>query len=146
MDFDDEKDFLYSETPINEETNKAVRKFSDDIVQSVKKKNKKVEIDVVYEEAFRMDNEEKSIKSIITTKYGVIHVLPDFKNNSSRAIILNRGLIYTMELEGYSIEEINEAKIYGEPFKNEFDNIETIGWYLTTDFGMQHQKGWAESI
>jgi len=146
MDFDDEKDFLYSETPINEETNKAVRKFTDDIVQSAKKKNKKVEIDVVYEEALRMDNEEKSIKSIITTKYGVIHVLPDFKNNSSRAIILNRGLIYTMELEGYSTEEINEAKIYGEPFENEFDNIETIGWYLTTDLGMQHQKGWMESI
>lgn len=146
MDFSEDMDFLYSELPINEKINEDVKKFTTDIVSCVKKKNKKIEVDVVYEEATRADKEEKSIKSIITTKYGVIHVLPDFKNNTARAIILNRGLIYTMELEGYSEEEINEAKIYGEPFENEHNNIETIGWYLTTDLGMQHQKGWKEPV
>jgi len=146
MDFDEEANFLYSDIPINEEINNAVKKFAEDIINCVKINDNLIEIYVSYVEAQKIDNSEKSIKSIISTKYGLIHILPDFKNGCARASIINRGLIYAMELEGYTKEEIKEAEVYGTPFEHEHDKIEIIGRYLTSDLGIQHQRGWAESI
>jgi hypothetical protein len=135
-------DFLNSEIPVNESASESVRNFTDAIIKSVKSKNKLIDLEVSYEDALKSNNEEKSIKSRISTKYGLVHVYPDFRTNSAQALIVNRGLIYSMLAEGFENEKINESKVYGTPFFISDEKVNLLGSYLTKDLGLQHQKGW----
>jgi hypothetical protein len=135
-------DFLNSEIPVNESASESVRNFTDAIIKSVKSKNKLIDLEVSYEDALKSNNEEKSIKSRISTKYGLVHVYPDFRTNSAQALIVNRGLIYSMIAEGFENEKINESKVYSTPFFISDEKVNLLGSYLTKDLGLQHQKGW----
>ena len=135
-------DFLEPDIPVNEDINDCVVNFTEAIVRAAKKKNNLVHIEVNYEEALKLGESEKSIKSSISTEYGLVCVYPDFKNNSAKALIINRGLIHSMTLEGFDAKKINESKVYGSPFEFSEEIVKVFGAYLTQDFGMQHQRGW----
>lgn len=133
------------EIPINEELNESVKKFTEAIVHSIKIKNKLIDVEVNYDEASCADGSQKALKSSISTKYGLVHIYPDFKKNCAQASIINRGLFHSMILEGFDEQVINDSKIFGSPFIYSEDKVNTLGHYLTKDFGMQHQKGWQET-
>lgn len=134
-------DFIDDSIPPNQVIDAAVRKFAEDIVAAAKKLDPDIEILLDYDDELRADHKEKAASATIQSVYGVVSVLPDFAKQTAKAAIINRGLIYAMEAEGFSDEEIDNAVIYGKLLPNKKKYLDSFAHFLTEDMGMQAQKG-----
>lgn len=133
--------FSDQSVPLNETVDTAVRKFSKDILSVAKELDGSVDVEIDYEDELRADHKERACSALIQSKFGAIIIFPDFVNQSTKASIINRGLIRAMEAEGFGDEEINNAVIYGNLLDNVEDNLHILGLFLTRDLGLQYQKG-----
>jgi hypothetical protein len=129
-----------SDLPINQTVDTAVNQYAEAIVAGIKALNSSIEIDVEYNEA--MGNDETCRASIvdIQTEFGFVTIFPDFAQQSSKAALLNRGLIGAMELEGFDDDTINDSPVYGTLTAFTPENVDVFVLVLTNDFGLQHQK------
>jgi hypothetical protein len=129
-----------SELPLNEKVDLAVKKYAEAIVEYVR--TLRPDIELIIEEDLASDEGDTCSASIIDlqTEMALITIFPDFHEQSSKAAMLNKGLISAMELEGFDDEEINNAPVYSGLLPFSIDNAEIFAILLTEDMDIQHQK------
>lgn len=129
-----------SELPLNEKVDLAVKKYAETITEYVK--TLRPDIELIIEANLAADEGDTCSASIIDiqTEMALITIFPDFKEQTSKAAMLNKGLISAMELEGFDDEEINNAPVYSGLLPFNIDNAEIFAMLLTEDFEIQHQK------
>ena len=129
-----------SELPLNEKVDLAVKKYAEAIAEYVK--TLRPDIELIIEENLASDEGDTCSASIIDiqTEMALITIFPDFKEQTSKAAMLNKGLISAMELEGFDDEQINNAPVYSGLLPFNIDNAEIFAMLLTEDFEIQHQK------
>ena len=113
-------------------TNLRVLEFVEDIIQSVKLHNDNMELAVDYDIALNSTSTLSAAKARIESKLGAIMVFPNFKNRSSSAYIMNRGIISRMLREGFTEEFVRtNGEIYSDQFEFTKKNAKLLGYYLT---------------
>lgn len=130
----------YSDIPINTKVDAAVKQYTDDIVKHIIDADNNIEYEVDYDETTNTTNTQKSAIVDIHTEYGFVTIIPDFVNDSAKGSLLNKGMIRSMELEGFDDDEINNAPIYGTLMPFSIENAKLFAIVLTRDMGLQHQK------
>lgn len=130
----------YSDIPINTKVDAAVKQYTDDIVKHIIDADNNIEYEVDYDETTNTTNTQKSAIVDIHTEYGFVTIFPDFVNDSAKGSLLNKGMIRSMELEGFDDDEINNAPIYGTLMPFGIENAKLFAIVLTRDMGLQHQK------
>lgn len=126
--------------PLNEKVDSAVKKYAETILEYVKTLDSEIEV-VVDEELTSNEGDTCSASIIdIQTEIGLITIFPDFKSNSAKAAMLNKGLMSAMILEGFDEDEINNAPVYSGLLSFSIDNAEIFAILLTEDMDIQHQK------
>ena len=135
---------VYSYLPINETVSAATKLFADAIVTEVERLNPALEIIIGEQESVKSDETERSPYYTLETKYGIVVVFPDFREQSSKACTFNRGLARGMELEGFSEAEIDAATTLGKLVPATPEYIHVLGVFLSEDMGLQAQKGFIE--
>lgn len=128
------------ELPLNEKVDSAVKQYAEAIIEYVK--TLQPDIELIIEEELASDEDDTCSASIIDlqTEMALITIFPDFKDQSSKAAMLNKGLVSAMELEGFDDTEINSAPVYSGLLPFSVDNAEIFAIILTHDVGLQHQK------
>lgn len=129
-----------SELPLNEKVDSAVKKYAEAIVEYVK--TLRPEMEVIVEEELTCDEGDTCSASIIDiqTEMALITIFPDFRQQSAKAAMLNKGLISAMSLEGFDDNEISNAPVYSGLLPFSIDNAEIFAILLTEDMEIQHQK------
>jgi hypothetical protein len=94
--------------PIHESVEKAVRDYTDRIVQAVKVENPLIEVDVDLDACLNTSETHQANSALITTEFGMVTVFPDFNLGSARAAVVCLGAINQMAKEGFSEEQIEE--------------------------------------
>jgi hypothetical protein len=126
--------------PTNEKVNAAVKEYTDAIISYITTIDPDIDYEVDYDE---VSDDTETVKAAIVdiqTEYGFVTIFPDFNKNSSKAAVLNRGMIGAMELEGFDDETINNSPVYGTLMPFSIENAEMFAIMLTYDLGLQHQK------
>lgn len=129
-----------SYAPINEKVDTAVKQYADAIIEYITTINPDIDYELDYDETTNSANTEKASIADIHTKNGFVTIFPDFVNDSAKGSLLNRGMIRSMELEGFDEDEINDAPIYGTLMPFSIENAKIFAIVLTRDMGLQHQK------
>lgn len=124
----------------NEKVDRAVKDYADTIINTIKNLYPTLPLVSECDDASSEDGKYYASICDIQTEYGFITIFPDFNKESAKAAILNRGLIRAMDIEGFSEEEINDAKVYGDLMPFNLESIDMILLVLTEDLGLQHQK------
>ena len=119
--------------PLDEKTDQAVKSFTDDIVKYIDSlKEFTGQVEVEFNEACNGDETLKASFGIITTKFGVVNVFPNFIEKTAYAAVVNLGLMRAMEKEGFEEDYIlREGKIYGTLMKYSKENVKLFGIYLS---------------
>lgn len=130
----------YFDIPVNAKVDAAVKQYTDDIVKHIIDTDNNIEYEVEYDETTNATNTQKSVIVNVHTEYGFVTIFPDFVNDSAKGSLLNRGMIRSMELEGFDDDEINNATIYGTLMPFSIENAKIFAIVLTRDMGLQHQK------
>lgn len=116
----------------NEKVIKAVDQYAEAIVNAIKEYQFDFDYDLDYAVAYNDANTEEARSAMITTPFGVVVVVPDFKKKSAKACVLNLGEMRRLQLEGFDEEFIeNEGKIYGDLLSFTTTNAEVLAYYLT---------------
>lgn len=129
-----------SELPLNEKVDSAVKKYAEAIVEYVK--TLRPEMEIIVDEELTCDEGDTCSASIIDiqTEMALITIFPDFRQQSAKAAMLNKGLISAMGLEGFDDEAISNAPVYSGLLPFSIDNTEIFAILLTEDMDIQHQK------
>lgn len=129
-----------SSLPLNEKVDSAVKNYADVILEYAKKLNPTIEVEMV--DDLTTDQENTCSASIIDiqSEYAMITIFPDFNKQSALASMLNKGLIISMDLEGFDDETISNSPIYSGLLPFSVDNAEIFAILLTEDLEIQHQK------
>ena len=116
---------------LNKAVNSAVKAFVSDISRSIQEKNFLLDIDIDWAEA---DDGKcsKAESAIISTEFGSVVVVPDFKKKGARACIIDLGRINCLQQEGFS-EEFIETKghIYRPLKMYSKKNVDYFAYYLS---------------
>ncbi len=120
-------------TDLDEVTNTKVKDFTNDIVEFLKKQEAvKDNVDVDFDNVINADHSLHALSAIITTKFGMVTVLPDFIKRKSWACIVHMGVIKGMQQEGFDEEYIQkEGHIYGSLLEYNKMNVKILGTYLS---------------
>jgi len=129
-----------SYAPINEKVDAAVKQYTNAIIEHITTINLDIDYDLDYDETTNSANTQKSSIANIHTERGFVTIFPDFMQESAKASLLNRGMIRSMELEGFDEDQINDAPIYGTLMPFSIENAKIFAIILTRDMGLQHQK------
>ena len=126
MIFDD------SDYPLDEKTDMAVMEMVSAIVRKVNSLNPSIEVDVDHGTCLNSTEEYSSSQASISSKFGIIVILPNFRNKTAYGCVLNKGIIHNMQSEGFDDEFIqSEGKIYSDPIVFNDSNVHLLGYYLT---------------
>lgn len=122
---------LYNK-PTDNATNACVLEFAHDIVDSAKRQKEDCEVAIDFYIAVNSSETLSASKAKITSHLGTIMVCPRFKQKTSCAYIINKGVINRMMKEGFSEEFIqNNGSIYSDMFEFTQKSIKQLGYYLT---------------
>lgn len=117
---------------LNEAIVDAVKSYAGDVVESAKAYSVNSDIDVEYDEAYNEEETESATAAVITSKFGMVMIFPDFAKKNAIASIYNVGLAKWMLAEGFTEEQVNEeGKVFGAIMPYNKKNVETLGYYLT---------------
>lgn len=118
--------------PVHESVEKAVRDYTDRIIQSIKSENPSIEVDVDLDACLNRDETFQANSTLITTEFGTVTVFPDFLRESARAAVVCLGNINQMVAEGFTEEQIlEEGKIYGQLVLPCEESYSLLGYYLS---------------
>lgn len=126
--------------PLNENVDAAVRGFVAAIVANIEARDPDIEVDVEFDDANSVNDQERAAICNINTQHGIVIVFPDFIAQTAKASILNRGLVQGMQLEGFDDAEIDGTKTLSKLIDNTEENATLLGAFLSRDLGLQHQK------
>jgi hypothetical protein len=126
--------------PTNEKVDTAVKQYANAIIAGIRVLDPLLEMDIDYSEAMNDNETYKATICDIQTEFGFVTIFPDFAEESSKAALLNRGMIGAMELEGFDDDAINNSPVYGTLTNFSPENVDVFVLVLTNDFGLQHQK------
>lgn len=129
-----------SSLPLNEKVDSAVKNYADVILEYAKKLNPTIEVEMVDDLTTDQDNTCSASIIDIQSEYAMITIFPDFNKQSALASMLNKGLIISMDLEGFDDETISNSPIYSGLLPFSVDNAEIFAILLTEDLEIQHQK------
>lgn len=117
----------------NEKATQSVEQYTEAILKAVNGYSPDTESDVEMTDAFNTAETEKAGTTMITTKFGVVVVFPNFTNNKkAHACVLKIGTIRGMEAEGFDNEFIEaEGPIYGALLPHSESSVDVLAYYLT---------------
>jgi len=116
----------------NEKIIKAVESYAEAIINAIKDQKYEFDYDLDYAKELNDTKTEEARSALITTSFGAVFVIPNFKKNTAQACTLNLGEMHRMHLEGFDIEFIERAgKIYGQLLPFTVTNAEVLAYYLT---------------
>lgn len=120
------------ECQFDEATNEQVKKFAHGICNWIYERFPDYGIELAEDIAFNSDHTQSAMEMSISTDLGVVIVLPDFKNMSAAAVVLNLGIVQAMMKEGFEIDYIEKnGDIYSNPIAFTDSTVEVLGYYLT---------------
>lgn len=121
------------EKTFDEVTDKSVKKYVDEIVKYIDSQEDFTgQVEVEFHEALNKDETHSASFGVITTKFGVVNILPNFNEKVAYATVVNLGLMKAMEKEGFEEDYIlTEGKIYGTLMKYSKENVKLFGIYLS---------------
>lgn len=120
-------------TKLDETTNNKVKTFVEDIVTFIKDQEEVEEgVMVDFINNVNADNTLHAMGAVITTKFGMVTVFPDFGKKKAHATIVNLGVINAMQQEGFDEDYIqSEGPIYGALLEYSKKNVKILGTYLS---------------
>lgn len=127
MDFD-----LPEDSEFDESTDAEVQDFAHSICEWIYERFPDSPIDL--EEDFALNDTETmhSRRMSVSTNFGAVMILPDFRKQSAAAVVINLGMIRGMQKEGFDDKFIEEnGQIYSDPIPFTDSSVEILGYYLT---------------
>lgn len=118
---------------LDEETDEKVGEFSHSICRWIAEHfpEKGIELDDD-DVAISEDRTLYTRQAFVSTDLGRVLVVPDFKNKSAAALVINMGAVSAMLKEGFTYHQIaTEGRIYSDPVPYTPSSVEVLGYYLT---------------
>jgi len=110
----------------------AVKKYANDIIDTIKQEKYNVEVDLDFSPAANLNETEEASSAIIVSDLGIVVVFPDFKKCSARAAVFKVGEAKRLEKEGFDKDWIEEhGEVYGALLPYNEKNVNILGYYLT---------------
>ena len=121
-----------SDSILDFELDQKVEKFADAIHEDIRENFPDIPVLITGDTARNSDETLHCQRIYLKTDYGVVVIMPNFKDRCAAASIINLRLWRWMTLEGFDDEAIDrEGRLLSKPVNYSQNMVEVMSYYLT---------------